>query len=93
MLYGCDEQSAPSQRCKALRELGTLARGADGLAKYAEVNSLRMDIPKSDLAPDDVPQKGVNYFMINSYKYNDQAGRKALHQIVEDALRKSGKAQ
>ena len=37
-----------------------------------------MDIPKSDLAPADVPQKGVNYFMINSYKYNDQAGRKAL---------------
>jgi hypothetical protein len=32
--------------------------------------------------------------MINSYKYNDQAGRKALHQIVEDALKKkSGKAQ
>lgn len=31
--------------------------------------------------------------MINSYKYNDQAGRKALHQIVEDVLKKSGKAQ
>src|SRR5262249_13255373 len=61
--------------------------------KYAEVNSLRMDIPKNDLAPDDVPQKGVNYFMINSYKYNDQAGRKALHQIVEDALKKAGRTK
>src|SRR6266576_2383860 len=67
--------------------------GQTAWQKYAEVNSLRMDIPKSDLAPDDVPQKGVNYFMINSYKYNDQAGRKALHQIVEDALKKAGKAQ
>ncbi len=60
--------------------------------KYAEVNSLRMDISKSDLAPEDVPQKGVNYFLINSYKYNDQKGRKALHQIVDDAL-KVGKSQ
>ena len=67
--------------------------GQTAWQKYAEVNSLRMDIPKSDLAPDDVPQKGVNYFMINSYKYNDHAGRKALHQIVEDALKKAGKAQ
>jgi ABC-type Fe3+ transport system substrate-binding protein len=67
--------------------------GQTAWQKYAEVNSLRMDIPKSDLAPDDVPQKGVNYFMINSYKYNDQAGRRALHQIVEDALKKAGKTQ
>ena len=67
--------------------------GQTAWQKYAEVNSLRTDIPKSDLAPADVPQKGVNYFMINSYKYNDQAGRKALHQIVENALKKSGKAQ
>ena len=67
--------------------------GQTAWQKYAEVNSLRMDIPKSDLAPDDVPQKGVNYFMINSYKYNDPAGRKALHQIVEDALKKAGRAQ
>jgi len=61
--------------------------------KYTEANSLRMDIPKTDLAPDDVPQKGVNYFMINSYRYNDQSGRKALHQIVEDALKKVGKGR
>ena len=57
--------------------------------KYAEVNSLRVDIPKTDLPPDDVPQKGVNYFMLNSAKYNGQEGRKALHQIVEDALKKA----
>ena len=67
--------------------------GQSAWQKYAEVNSLRMDIPKSDLAADDVPQKGVDYFMINSYKYNDPTGRKALHQIVEDALKKAAKTQ
>jgi iron(III) transport system substrate-binding protein len=61
--------------------------------KYTEVNSLRVDIPKTDLPPDDVPQKGVNYFMLNSAKYNGMEGRKALHQIVEDALKKVGKAK
>jgi len=45
------------------------------------------------LPPDDVPQKGVNYFMLNSAKYNGMDGRKALHQIVEDALKKAGKAK
>ena len=58
---------------------------------YAEVNSLRTDISKNDLAPGDLPQKGVNYFMINSYKYNDQTGRKALQQIVEEALKTAGR--
>ncbi len=61
--------------------------------KYTEVNSLRVDVPKTDLPPDDVPQKGVNYFMLNSAKYNGMEGRKALHQIVEDALKKAGKAK
>ena len=61
--------------------------------KYTEVNSLRVDIPKTDLPPDDVPQKGVNYFMLNSAKHNGQEGRKALHQIVEDALKKAGKGR
>lgn len=61
--------------------------------KYAEVNSLRMDIPKTDLPPDDVPQKGVNYFLINSSKYNEPTGRKAMQQIVEDALKKAGKGR
>ncbi|MBM4298434.1 MAG: extracellular solute-binding protein [Deltaproteobacteria bacterium] len=59
--------------------------------KYTEVNSLRVDIPKTDLAPDDVPQKGVNYFMLNSSKYNGLEGRRAMHKIVEDALKKAGK--
>jgi ABC-type Fe3+ transport system substrate-binding protein len=66
--------------------------GQSAWQKYTEVNSLRVDIPKSDLPADDVPQKGVSYFMLNSSKYNDQAGRKALHQIVEEALRKAGKS-
>ncbi len=61
--------------------------------KYTEVNSLRVDIPKNDLPQDDVPQKGVNYFMLNSAKYNGQEGRKALHQIVEDALKKAAKGR
>ncbi|MGH7816158.1 MAG: hypothetical protein ACREOR_02110, partial [Candidatus Binatia bacterium] len=61
--------------------------------KFTAVNSLRVDIPKSDLPPDDVPQKGVNYFMLNSAKYNGQEGRRALHQIVEDALKKAGKGK
>jgi ABC-type Fe3+ transport system substrate-binding protein len=65
--------------------------GQSAWQKYAEVNSLRMDIPKIDLPPDDVPQKGVNYFMLNSAKYNGQAGRKELHKIVEDAFKKAGK--
>ena len=61
--------------------------------KYSEVNSLRMDIPKNDLPADDVPQKGVSYFMLNSAKYNDQAGRKELHKIVDDALKTAGKGR
>ena len=61
--------------------------------KYTEVNSLRVDIPKTDLPPDDVPQKGVNYFMLNSSKHNGVEGRKAMHQIVEDALKKAGKSK
>jgi hypothetical protein len=30
--------------------------------------------------------------MLNSSKYNNQSARKALHQIVEEALRKVGKS-
>ena len=67
--------------------------GQTAWQKYAEVNSLRMDIPKDDLGSEDVPQKGVSYFMINSYKYNDPARRKALQQVVEEALKKTGKAK
>ncbi len=61
--------------------------GQSAWQKYTEVNSLRMDIAKSELAPDEVPQKGVNYFMLNAAKYNDQAGRKELHRIVDEALK------
>jgi iron(III) transport system substrate-binding protein len=61
--------------------------------KYAEVNSLRMDIPKDDLGPGDVPQKDVNYFMLNSYRYNNETGRKALQQAVKNALKTVGKGR
>jgi len=67
--------------------------GQSAWQKYSEVNSLRMDIPKNDLPADDVPQKGVSYFMLNSAKYNDQAGRKELHKIVDDALKTAGKGR
>ena len=67
--------------------------GQSAWQKYTEVNSLRMDIPKSDLLADDVPQKGVNYFMLNSAKYNEQAGRKDLHKIVDEALKTAEKAK
>ena len=67
--------------------------GQSAWQKYTEVNSLRMDIAKSDLPADDVPQKGVNYFMLNSAKYNDQAGRKSLHRIVEEALKKADRGK
>lgn len=59
--------------------------------RATEVNSLRIDIPKTDLPPDDVPQKGVNYFMLNSSKYNGMEGRKELRRIVNEALKKAGK--
>jgi iron(III) transport system substrate-binding protein len=65
--------------------------GQSAWQKYTEVNSLRVDIAKTDLSPDDVPQKGVSYFMLNSSKYNDQVGRKELHRIVEEALKKAAK--
>jgi ABC-type glycerol-3-phosphate transport system substrate-binding protein len=64
--------------------------GQSAWQKYTEVNSLRMDIPKTELPPDDVPQKGVNYFMLNSSKYNNMEGRKALRMIVDEALGKKG---
>jgi iron(III) transport system substrate-binding protein len=65
--------------------------GQTAWQKYTEVNSLRMDIAKTDLPPDDVPQKGVNYFMLNSSKYNGRVGRREMHRIVEEALKKAGK--
>jgi ABC-type Fe3+ transport system substrate-binding protein len=66
--------------------------GQTAWQKATEVNSLRVDIPKTDLPPDDVPQKGVTYFMLNSYKYNGMEGRRTLHRIVEESLRKAGKS-
>jgi iron(III) transport system substrate-binding protein len=67
--------------------------GQSAWQKYMEVNSLRVDIPKNDLPADAVPQKGVSYFMLNSSRYNDPAKRKEMHQIIEDALKKTGKGK
>ena len=65
--------------------------GQTAWQKYMEVNSLRVDIPKDDLPPDAVPQKGVSYFMLNSSKYTDPAKQKELYQFVEEALKKTTK--
>ena len=50
-------QAPASERDEAFHQLGVVAGRAGAWQKYTEVNSLRMDIPKSDLPADDVPQK------------------------------------
>ena len=55
---------------------------------YGETNSLRMDIPKDQLPAWAVPQKGVNYFMLNASENQDPARIKALQKVVSEALKK-----
>ena len=57
--------------------------------KYSEANSLRMDIPKDDLPPWAVPQKGVRYYMLNASENQNPAKVKALEKVVSDALKKA----
>jgi ABC-type Fe3+ transport system substrate-binding protein len=56
--------------------------------KYGETNSMRMDIPKDSLPAWAVPQKGVDYFMLNSSENQDPAKIKAMEKIAGDALKK-----
>jgi iron(III) transport system substrate-binding protein len=56
--------------------------------KFSETNSLRTDIPKDDLPAWAVPQKGVDYFMLNASQNQDPAKVKAVFRIAEEALRK-----
>ena len=56
--------------------------------KYSETNSLRTDIPKDDLPPWGVPQKGVDYFMLSASQNQDPAKVKAMYKVAEEALRK-----
>ena len=56
--------------------------------KYGETNSLRTDIPKDSLPAWAVPQKGVNYFMLNSSENQDPAKIKAMEKIAAEALKK-----
>jgi iron(III) transport system substrate-binding protein len=56
--------------------------------KYSETNSLRTDIPKDDLPSWAVPQKGVDYFMLNAAQNQDPAKIKALNKLVDEALKK-----
>lgn len=65
--------------------------GQGAWQKYSETNSLRMDIPKDPLPSWAVPQRGVNYFMLNSSEYQDPARIKAMQRIVGEALKKAQK--
>ncbi|HWP56805.1 MAG TPA: extracellular solute-binding protein [Candidatus Acidoferrales bacterium] len=56
--------------------------------KYSESNSLRMDIPKNDLPAWAVPQKGMNYYMLNAAENQDPAKVKAMEKTVTEALKK-----
>ena len=56
--------------------------------KYSESNSLRTDIPKDSLPSWGVPQKGVDYFMLNSSENQDPARIKAMEKIAREALKK-----
>ena len=56
--------------------------------KYGETNSLRTDIPKDNLPSWAVPQKGVDYFMLNSAENQDPAKIKATEKIAGEALKK-----
>jgi ABC-type Fe3+ transport system substrate-binding protein len=56
--------------------------------KYSETNSLRTDIPKDILPSWAVPQKGIDYFMLNSSENQDPANIKAMERIAAEALKK-----
>ena len=56
--------------------------------KYGETNSLRMDIPKDDLPSWGIPQKGVDYFMLNASHNQDPARIKAMQKVAGEALKK-----
>ena len=56
--------------------------------KYSETNSLRTDIPKDSLPSWGIPQKGVDYFMLNSSENQDAAKVKAMQSVVSQALKK-----
>ncbi|MBM4261400.1 MAG: extracellular solute-binding protein [Deltaproteobacteria bacterium] len=54
--------------------------------RLSKTNSLRIDIPKTDVHPAFVPKDGVKYFMATSYQYQDPELGKALDRVVDDAL-------
>jgi iron(III) transport system substrate-binding protein len=56
--------------------------------KYGETNSLRTDIPKDNLPSWAVPQKGVDYFMLNSSENQEPAKIKAMQKVADEALKK-----
>jgi iron(III) transport system substrate-binding protein len=62
--------------------------GQSAWQKYAETNSLRMDIPKDDLPPWARPQSGIDYYMLNAAQNQDPARIKAVQKTVEEALKK-----
>ena len=60
--------------------------GQTAWQKHLETNSLRTDIPKSDLPPVLVPINGVRYFMLNSSQYNSPAVIKTVRSFVNEVL-------
>jgi iron(III) transport system substrate-binding protein len=62
--------------------------GQSAWQKYGETNSLRMDIPKDNLPSWAVPQKGIDYFMLNSSENQDPGTIKAMQKVADEALKK-----
>jgi ABC-type Fe3+ transport system substrate-binding protein len=56
--------------------------------KYSATSSLRTDIPKDSLPSWAVPQKGVDYFLLNSSENQDPAKVKAMQKVAGEALKK-----
>ena len=54
--------------------------------RYSKTNSLRVDIPKTDVHEAFVPKDGVKYFMATSHQYQDPELAKSLEKILDDAL-------
>lgn len=56
--------------------------------RFSKTNSLRVDIPKTDVHEAFVPKDGVKYFMATSYQYQNPELAKSLERILDDALAK-----
>lgn len=55
--------------------------------KNAEINSLRMDVPKEGVPPEQVLKEGGSYFHVNQAKYHQPKDLKTILKIVDEALK------